>query len=175
MNHRLDTDDTVYFYETDFYALSNFSAFRLRWKGLDFDTSEAAYQWEKFPQSPVLQEAILHAPSAHEAFTLAVDERSRQRDDWDEVRVEIMRAILQAKVEQHPYVKRKLLDTGARTLIEDSWRDTFWGIGRDGHGENMLGCLWMEIRGDVFHEELAAGRRPWEHQPPPPTGRLPHA
>ena len=39
--------EMVDFYERNFYVLSNFSSFRLIWRGLDFDTSEHAYQWSK--------------------------------------------------------------------------------------------------------------------------------
>ena len=57
-----------------------------------------------------------------------------------------MRQILWLKVNQHKYVKRKLIQTGDRELIEDSWRDDFWGLGPNKDGQNMLGKLWMEIR-----------------------------
>ncbi len=57
-----------------------------------------------------------------------------------------MHSILLAKVDQHEYVRRKLLATGNRELIEDSWRDDFWGWGPNKDGQNMLGKLWMEIR-----------------------------
>ena len=56
--HGLDTADQVFFYEQDFYVLSNFSAFSLMWKlsereGLGrFDTSEALYHWLKFSGRP---------------------------------------------------------------------------------------------------------------------------
>lgn len=152
MNHQLDTDEAVYFYEHDFYVLSNFSAFRLYWKGLDFDTSEAAYHWEKFPRHFDIRRAILTARSAHEAFKIAEAHKAEQRSDWYEVRVEIMRALVCAKAQQHDYVRRKLLETGRRQLIEDSWRDNFWGIGPNGDGTNMLGRLWMEHR-DVLRQE----------------------
>jgi hypothetical protein len=49
VTHKLDAETQVFFYEQEFYVLSNFSAFRLHWRGISFDTSEAAYQWEKFP------------------------------------------------------------------------------------------------------------------------------
>jgi hypothetical protein len=57
MNHKLDTDNKVFFYEQEFYVLSNFSAFTLMWRGYRFDTSEAAYHWEKFTRSPQIQYA----------------------------------------------------------------------------------------------------------------------
>jgi predicted NAD-dependent protein-ADP-ribosyltransferase YbiA (DUF1768 family) len=57
--------------------------------------------------------------------------------------------ILRAKAEQHEYVRRKLLATGDRELIEDSWRDDFWGWGANRDGQNMLGKLWMQVRADI--------------------------
>ncbi len=63
----------------------------------------------------------------------------------------VMKDILRAKVEQHEYVRRKLLETGDRELIEDSWRDDYWGWGPNKDGKNMLGRLWMEIRDEIRH------------------------
>lgn len=150
MNHKLDTDKQVFFYEQDFYVLSNFSSFTLTWKDLRFDTSEAVYHWEKFAvTAPSIATKILFATSAHEAFKIAEANKHLRRPDWDEVKVEIMRDILRAKVEQHEYVRRKLIETGDRELVEDSWRDDFWGWGPDKDGLNMLGKLWMEIRTEL--------------------------
>ncbi len=157
--HTLDTPQLVLLYEQDFYVLSNFSAFNLRWKGRTFMTSEHAYHWEKFVDYPdawnaggSIAEQVARAPSAHEAFKAAEGCKPRCRPDWDAVKVDIMRSILRAKAEQHEYVRRKLLATGNRELIEDSWRDDFWGWGPNRDGKNMLGKLWMEIR-----EELRRG------------------
>jgi ribA/ribD-fused uncharacterized protein len=144
--HRLDTDTQIFFYENDFYPFSNFSAFRLDWKLLRFDTSEAAYHWEKFPDHPDVREAIRDAPSAHEALKIAERHKEKVRHRWADVRLGIMREILVAKVTQHEYVYRKLLATGDRELIEDSWRDAFWGWGPNRDGQNNLGKLWMDIR-----------------------------
>jgi ribA/ribD-fused uncharacterized protein len=146
--HRLTLDSAhaIYFYEQDHYYLPNFSAFRLQWKGIDFDTSEHAYHWEKFPHGDAIRKDILAARSAHDAFKIAEDHRSVRRYDWDEVKVDIMRCILCAKVAQHEYVHRKLLATGDLALVENSWRDDFWGWGPNRDGQNMLGILWQQIR-----------------------------
>lgn len=157
MNHGLDTDERVCFYEQEFYPLSNFSAFAIMWRGYRFDTSEHAYHWEKFPPLPEyhpgwerdLARTIRCARSAHEAFKLAELQREYRRKDWDEVKVGIMGQILRAKVNQHEYVHRKLLETGDRELVENSWRDDFWGWGANRDGKNMLGKLWMEIRAEL--------------------------
>ncbi len=150
--HGLDTAERVCFYEQDFYVLSNFSSFNLQWKGYTFPTSEHAYHWEKFfPDVSVrhIAEDILNAPSAHEAFKIAERAKSARRPDWDQVKVDVMRDILRAKAKQHEYVSRKLLATGDRELVENSWRDDYWGWGPDKDGQNMLGKLWMEIRAEL--------------------------
>ena len=147
--HKLDTETQVFFYEQEFYVLSNFSAFCLDWKGHRFYTSEAAYHWEKFHAHSRIQEMILEAPSAHEALQIAKHYKDFQLDYWDTIKIDIMRQILKAKADQHEYVRRKLLETSNRELIEDSWRDDFWGWGPNKDGKNMLGKLWMEIRDEI--------------------------
>jgi len=144
-----DTDRQVFFYEQDFYVLSNFSAFSLWLAGIRFATSEAAYHYEKFPDATAIQQQILNAASAHDAFKIAENNKALRRPDWDDVKVDVMRRLLRAKVEQHEYVRRKLLATGDRELIEDSWRDDFWGWGPNRDGQNMLGKLWMEVRAEL--------------------------
>lgn len=155
-----DTDTQVFFYEQDFYVLSNFSAFNLQWSGLTFPTSEHCYHWLKFNRGgggAVIQKEILSAPSAHEAFKIAERNKTFRRMDWDAVKVELMRDILRAKAAQHEYVRRKLLATGDRELIEDSWRDDFWGWGPNRDGQNMLGNLWMEVRAELRAAARAQG------------------
>lgn len=160
--------DIVGFYEREFYPLSNFSAFTLMWwvsprDGLQrFDTSEAVYQWEKFngnvPTSVQLsiQRAIRNAPSAHEAFKIAEVHRERRRPKWDDEKVDVMLRIIRAKAAQHEYVRRKLLETGDRYLVEDSWRDDFWGWGPNKDGRNELGKLWMIVRDELRSGALTA-------------------
>jgi len=143
--HGLDTPERVCFYEQDFYVLSNFSAFNLQYGGHIYPTAEHAYQTEKFFDN-VIRFEIANAPSAHDAFKTAERKKPWRRHDWEDVKVGIMREILLAKVHQHPYVRRKLLETRNRELVENSWRDSFWGWGPRQNGLNMLGKLWMGIR-----------------------------
>lgn len=162
-NHGLDTNSQVFFYEQDFYVLSNFSSFRVRWRGIDFDTSEQAYHWAKFVNlendgiSDHATEAardIRAARSAHEAFKIAERNKINRRPDWDDVKLYYMKEILLAKVTQHEYVQKKLLETGDRELIENSWRDSVWGWGTNRDGRNLLGKLWMEIRAELRGKSL---------------------
>lgn len=88
----------------------------------------------------------LDARTAHDAFKLAEANKHLRRADWDDVKIDVMRQIIRAKAAQHEYVRRKLLATGDRELVENSWRDSYWGWGPNQDGLNMLGKLWMELR-----------------------------
>lgn len=151
---KLDTDSQVFFYEQDHYYLSNFSAFKVWFEGHHFDTSEQAYHFLRFPEPHGKhRHAILFAESAHDAFRYAQEHKSDQRPDWDATKVGVMKRVLRAKVDQHEYVRRKLLQTGDRELVENSWRDPFWGWGPNRDGLNMLGKVWMEVRDELRQEQ----------------------
>jgi len=172
MPHGLDTDKRICFYEQEFYVFSNFSSFQLVWRDTLFPTSEHAYQHEKFvTTNPMfwpfsgpgkypytdfvsqsldwLRYSIENAMSAHEAFKLAERNKAYMRPDWNIVKTKIMKLILISKVHQHEYVMKKLLESGDRELVENSWRDSYWGWGEDKKGKNMLGKLWMDIRKEL--------------------------
>lgn len=151
----LDTDRQIFFYEQNHYYLSNFSAFKVSIHGVIFDTSEHAYHWMRFPLGSPERTIILESASAHDAFRFAQSHKAAQRPDWDQVKVSVMKEILHRKAEQHEYVRRKLLETGERTLVENSWRDPFWGWGPNRDGLNMLGKCWMQVRHEL-REALSA-------------------
>jgi ribA/ribD-fused uncharacterized protein len=145
-------DEPICFYEHEYYVFSNFSAFAIQWKGHFCMTTEHAYHTEKF-EDENLQREIRATMSAHDSQKLAQTYKDKYRSNWNEIKASIMKEILHAKVAQHPYVKKKLLESGKRTLIEDSWRDAFWGWGPNKDGQNMLGKLWMEVREEVRKSE----------------------
>jgi ribA/ribD-fused uncharacterized protein len=147
--HGHDNENQIFFYEHDFYIFSNFSSFAIEYDGKLWPTSEHAYQAARFAD-PEIKEIIHGMRSAHEVFTYAMNNRANSIAEWDDIKFDVMKKILHAKVSQHPYVKKKLLDSGNRELIEDSWRDPVWGWGPDKDGQNMLGKLWMEVRGEVL-------------------------
>ena len=57
-----------------------------------------------------------------------------------------MEKILRCKIEQNPYVLKKLLETKEYTIVEDSPKDNYWGWGINRKGENHLGKIWMKLR-----------------------------
>ena len=139
--------DPVFFYPKEFYVFDNFSSFQVEYDGYLWATSEHAYQAKKFKDSSSeVYEKIKHARSAHDAQKIANENKSTQNPDWDNVKKDTMKEILRRKINQHPYVLKKLLQTGPREIIEDSWRDATWGWGSNKDGQNLLGTIWMELR-----------------------------
>lgn len=63
-----------------------------------------------------------------------------------------MEELLRLKLEQNPYVKRKLLQTKDYEICEDSPKDSFWGIGPNRNGQNQLGKIWMKLRDELKRE-----------------------
>jgi ribA/ribD-fused uncharacterized protein len=111
---------------------------------------EEAYQAAKFMGvAPEVEQQIKDSYSAHEAKKIASANRDKQRKDWDEVKVQIMEELLRLKLDQNPYVKKKLLETGDYLIVEDSPTDSFWGWGEDRKGENVMGKLWMKLRDEL--------------------------
>ena len=138
------------FYNREFYCLDNFSSFKVEYEGTFYSCVEEAYQAQGFVSTaPDVASKIMSSRSAHEAKQLAHEYIELRRPDWDKVKVEIMEKILRAKLEQHPYVRKKLLETQGYDIVEDSPTDDFWGCGNDRNGKNYMGRLWMKLREEL--------------------------
>lgn len=147
-------EGNIYFYPPEYYVFDNFSSFQVEYKGKIYPTSEHAYQSSKFVKTDKeLAERIRNAKSAHEAFKLAEANKDKKEKNWDDIKLKVMKEILICKVTQHEYVMKKLLQSGDREIVEDSWRDSYWGWGEEKKGSNMLGKLWMEVRKEIRNKE----------------------
>ena len=139
----------------EFGGLSNMAGgFALKVNGIRIRTAEALYQACRFPHMPDLQRLILEQRSPMTAKMMGKPHVRDSRDDWDHVRVPIMRWCLHVKLAQNwSKFSELLLATGDRPIVEDSRRDDFWGaVPVDGDtlfGMNVLGRLLMELREKV--------------------------
>lgn len=135
-----------------FGGLSNMSNdFALTLGGRQIRSSEALYQATKFPHLPEVQRAILHERSPMAAKMKAKPHAARIREDWEDVKVEVMRWVLRMKLAQHADRFGGLLRaTGNQPIVERSHNDRFWGAvpAEPGLyvGINQLGLLLMELR-----------------------------
>jgi ribA/ribD-fused uncharacterized protein len=139
--------DKIFFYPKDFYVFDNFSSFQVEYQGFLFQTAEHAYQSMKFIKTNTkLFEKVKNSKSAHDAYKIASKNKNYRDPEWENKKIQVMKNILENKIDQHPYVLKKLIESGEREIIEDSWRDPIWGWGEDKKGQNLLGKLWMELR-----------------------------
>jgi len=149
-----DRTSSVVFLKTDgpFGGLSNMAGgFPLRVNGMRILTSEALYQACRFPHRPELQRLIIEQRSPMTAKMKSKPYRRASRQDWDQVRVKIMRWCLRVKLAQNwSAFSKLLLETGKRPIVEESRRDDFWGAKPTDDetlvGTNVLGRLLMELR-----------------------------
>lgn len=149
-------NEPVLFYECEQYPCSNFSSFEVVWRGETWKTSEYAYQAAKFEDKKI-RDAIKNARSSHDAMKLAkMVYNDKKRKDWYDIKLSVMEEILRAKLSQHFYVQKKLLQTGDRELIENSPRDAYWGWGPDKKGQSHLGKIWMKLRNELRAGKIAA-------------------
>ncbi len=131
----------------EYEFLSNFYPVTILVEGQKFPSAEHAYQACKSSDKDV-RFAVSLSRSPKEAKRAG--QTIELRDDWEQVKVETMYNVLEAKFKQHADLAEKLKATGEEELIEgNTWRDSFWGIYK-GEGENMLGKLLMKIRKELM-------------------------
>lgn len=138
--------DIIRFYRADreYGELSNLYKRPIRFEDREWACNEYAYGYGKFTDKEIGEWAIT-APSPY-LFSIIIHGLFYCVTDWNEIKVDRMRRVLEAKFTQHEDLKQFLLNTGEKILIEESTMDNFWGIGPKGKGKNMLGILLMELR-----------------------------
>lgn len=72
--------------------------------------------------------------------------RFKLRNDWEDVKEEIMRKAVTAKFTQNENLKSLLLSTKDFPLVQIKPGDNYWGTGPSGDGKNVLGKILMELR-----------------------------
>lgn len=125
--------------------LSNFSPSPIVLSDTVWATSEHYYQAQKFTD-PDIQRAIRLAQSPDHAFQLSREYEASVKSDWMDVRHAVMRYIVFEKFRQNNHLTHLLVSTGNKILTEHSHKDSYWGDGGDGTGQNALGKILMEVR-----------------------------
>lgn len=141
--------DRIDFYrvENDYGEFSNFSSHPIELDGELWPTTEHYFQALKFHDSE-LRQRIRTAPTPGTAARLG--RRSPGlREDWEEVKEDVMMEALRAKFSQHDRLRRLLLGTQDARLVEHTRNDRYWGDGGDGTGRNRLGALLMRLRDEL--------------------------
>ena len=147
---------TIYFYSTrdEYGCFSNFSPHGFELDGLYWPTSEHYFQAQKFVGTPHVEQIRL-VKTPKDAAKMGRERTRPLRQDWEQVKDDIMRQAVLSKFQTHTDIRDILLSTGNAEIVENSPIDFYWGCGVDSSGKNMLGKILMEVREILHHTNSA--------------------
>jgi ribA/ribD-fused uncharacterized protein len=138
-----------FFSQSDMHCeFSNFAPFPIELDGKRWPTVEHYYQAQKFTD-PELQKAMRKAEKPSIAKNLGGKNKEAVRPDWDVVKYEVMERAVRRKFEVYAEFCALLLATGDEKLQEAAPTDYYWGVGREGTGQNKLGLIIERIRAEL--------------------------
>lgn len=130
-------------FKDEYRWLSNFEPCDVQFDGITYPSVEHAYQAAK--TIDLAERELLLPLTAGQAKRYG--RKITMRPDWDDIKVAVMKNLLQQKFAIKPY-KDLLRATGAQEILEgNNWGDVFWGVNlQNNKGANQLGRLIMSIR-----------------------------
>lgn len=132
-------------FKGEFYFLSNFYESDVTYGGITYRNNEAAFQAQKTTNKFIRMK--FHQLNPSDAKKLG--RQVQLREDWEQIKDQVMYEICKAKFEQNPDLREKLLATGDEILVEgNTWGDRIWGTVH-GVGENRLGRILMRVRSEL--------------------------
>lgn len=133
--------------------LSNFWPVKIEWMGITWPSLEHSYVATKCESFEDVH--AIHEKTAGQVKRFG--KKIKIRGDWEGMRVDTMRQLLQLKF-QDPVLREKLLATDDEEIIEGNrWHDTHWGrcgCGKCPEGKNILGKLLMKLREQLMKSEI---------------------
>ena len=144
---------------------SNFYPAPMVYAGQRFHTSEAAYQHSKATFHGEKEKAIDIAASRTGIRAKWLGASVPNSAEWKHHKPEVMTEIIKAKICYNADLRKELINSGSKKLIENVKSDQFWGIGQSGQGQNLVGqilekhraamvsnpSLYPELRPPVLH------------------------
>lgn len=128
--------------------LSNFAPYPIYIDNEVWKTVEHYFQVSKF-EDATLRLKIKEMDSPMMAASEGRSKINILREDWDEIKEEVMRKAVLYKFLQHPKLRRQIILTGNSKLVEHTPNDSYWADGGDGTGKNRLGVILMEVRSEM--------------------------
>ncbi len=129
-------------FTNEFAFLSNFFPSPVVFEGVEYPSTEHAYQAAK-STNPDIRLSIKNLKTPGQAKRRG--QKVELRVDWEQVKIQVMEQLVTLKF-QDPELKSMLLATQGCDLEEgNTWGDTFWGTCR-GVGSNHLGKILMRVR-----------------------------
>ena len=148
-------------------VLSNFDRCAVEMDGLKFVTSEHTYQWRACTEAlrEDLAEKVIAAKFPIDAKKIAEEVKDdNPKSHWNVIKFDVMREVLQAKINSSATFRQALLDTGDMKLAEGR-EDMTWGSGLSFNltittksaywpGSNKLGSILESLRAKLRSSEV---------------------
>ena len=146
------------------WILSNMASCPLEIEGIPFKSSEHLFQTLKFA-TPKSITAVYQSNNAKMTAKHYQKLGGHRREDWEQIRVDVMKFCLQQKYEQCPEFRKELDSTIGYNIVElqdrkndkESSRANGWGVktkGQNYEGANLMGRLLMELRDGKMEYKL---------------------
>jgi N-glycosidase YbiA len=163
-----------YGFMSNFFKTKNLTIDEIKWK-----TSEHYFQAMKFKDYPWYFDLIRNIGTPAQAAYLgrmkkqggwawktklnhyiiqAIDDGVKIKEDWEDIKDDIMYQVVYEKFYQDPLLKEMLLETENAILVEHTPRDSYWGDGGDESGKNKLGEILMKVRNQLEGGALRLAR-----------------
>ena len=157
------TDTHVYFWRGEF---SNWHPCQFVYLDNTFHSTEQAFMWRKAMcfKDKETADKILLTTDSQQAKRLGRLIKNYNEEIWGTARFWFMVYVNIQKFKQNPNLKKLLIDTENRILVEASPYDKIWGVGLEEEnplildeknwlGTNLLGKALMEVRNMIKFTE----------------------
>ena len=164
-------DDDVIAFRSPNYVLCNFYVDSLFVYDRHFTSVEQAYQWKKMKH--IKQEAfaleITKAKTPSKAKQIANRVPQNLLEDWHFIKLDVMKQILDAKLEQCSKFRDELSKSQGKRIIEAT-QDTYWASGLPPYlstttkpeyfpGENWLGRILEDMREELIRSSQSSSTK----------------
>ncbi len=125
---------------------SNLAPYPIELEGQTWKSVEHYYQFKKFEKTDLeYANKIKNALTPKDAKKLSMKNNNYSKK-WNDIKVKILKKAVLKKFKTYPKLKELLLSTEKEKLVEANTEDSFWGIGKDNKGKNMMEKILMEVR-----------------------------
>jgi GTP cyclohydrolase II len=140
--------EIVNFAWNEFENLSNFSAHQIEYNNILFPSCEHLYHYIRYSDINI-QNKILNAKSPYLAHKISQENKVKQIEWFNDIKIKIMKKIFLLKIEQHRDVYLTLINTEKKLIIKEHPLDYFWWVWSDNSWKNIMWKLWEEVRSEL--------------------------
>jgi len=139
-----DFPDVISSFKGEYDFLNNRYGCSFVWQGIRYNNVESAFHASKYTDES--ERKILSRMSADKAVKKSMD--FTPSAEWEDCKLNTMESIIMAKFAQNPSLKKSLIETDNRILINgNNKHKTYWGVDLYSWiGENHIGKILMTIR-----------------------------